>query len=58
LQLTTRILWSVFKRADELAVAMEARNYQLGPRTSGVELKLATTDFIALSFLVIFSSFL
>ena len=54
LQLTTRILWSVFKRADELAVAMEARNYQLGPRTSGVELKLATTDFIALSFLVIF----
>jgi energy-coupling factor transporter transmembrane protein EcfT len=54
LSLATRILWSVFKRADELAAAMEARNYQLGPRTSGVELRLATTDFIALSFLVIF----
>ena len=54
LQLTTRILWSVLKRADELATAMSARNYQLGPRTSGVELKLAAPDFIALSCLVIF----
>jgi energy-coupling factor transport system permease protein len=54
LSLATQILWSVFKRADELAAAMEARNYQLGPRTSSVELKFATIDFIALSFLVIF----
>jgi energy-coupling factor transport system permease protein len=54
LQLTTRILWSALKQADELAEAMEARNYQPGPRTSVVELKLTTFDFVALSFLVIF----
>lgn len=54
LSLTTRILLGVFKRADELAVAMEARNYQLAPRTSFIELKLATGDFFALFFLGIF----
>ncbi|MGV8058464.1 MAG: energy-coupling factor transporter transmembrane component T family protein [Smithellaceae bacterium] len=54
LQLATRILLSVFQRADELAAAMEARNYQLAPRTSFVELRLTTYDFIVLFFLGIF----
>jgi len=54
LSLATRILLSVFKRADELAAAMEARNYQLAPRTSFVELRLTTADFIVLFFLGIF----
>jgi energy-coupling factor transport system permease protein len=54
LSLATRILLSVFKRADELAAAMEARNYQLAPRTSFVELNLAKTDFIVLFFIGIF----
>ena len=54
LPLVTRILLSVFKRADELAAAMEARNYQLAPRTSFVELRLAHIDFIVLFFIGIF----
>lgn len=54
LKLTTRILLSVFQKADELAAAMEARNYQLAPRTSFVELRLTNSDFIVLFFLVIF----
>lgn len=54
LLLTTRILLSVFQRADELAAAMEARNYQLASRTSFVELRMTRTDFIGLFFLGIF----
>jgi energy-coupling factor transport system permease protein len=52
--LATRILLSVFKRADELALAMEGRNYQLAPRTSFIELKLTTVDFIVLFLLGLF----
>jgi energy-coupling factor transporter transmembrane protein EcfT len=55
LALATRILLSIFKRADELAAALEARNYSPGgQRTSFVELKLVRTDFITLFFLGIF----
>jgi energy-coupling factor transporter transmembrane protein EcfT len=54
LSLAIRILLSVFKRADELALAMEARNYQLAPRTSAIELKFAGADFIGLFFLGLF----
>jgi len=48
LSLTLNILLSVFKRADELALAMDARSYQRGARTSLVKLKLALLDYLAL----------
>ncbi len=48
---------SAFRRADELAVAMEARNYQTdGPRTSFQQLKFSRTDYGSLIFLAIFFS--
>jgi energy-coupling factor transport system permease protein len=52
--LVTSVLLGVFKRADMLAMAMEARNYRCGPRTSAVELRLARIDFIAIIYSVIF----
>jgi len=54
LSLTLTILNGVFRRADELAMAMEARNYQRGARTSLVELKLASSDYLVLIFLGVF----
>jgi energy-coupling factor transport system permease protein len=46
---------SAFRRADELAVAMEARNYQTdGPRTSFHQLKFTITDYGSMVFLIIF----
>jgi len=54
LSLTAAVLLSVFRRADELAMAMEARNYQQDTRTSFVELKMVSTDFMALFFLSVF----
>jgi energy-coupling factor transport system permease protein len=54
LSLVSCILLGVFKKADELACAMEARNYSIGPRTSLVELRLATIDFISVFILGIF----
>jgi len=56
LSLTQMILLGVFRRADELALAMEARNYQRGERTSFVELKFTFSDymvFIILGFLLV-----
>jgi energy-coupling factor transport system permease protein len=54
LSLTLTVLTGVFRRADELALAMEARNYQRGERTSLVELKLASSDYLVLIFLGFF----
>ena len=54
LAFTTRILWNVFRRADELAAAMAARSYQPGPRTSFVELKPIDAKFIILLCLIVF----
>lgn len=58
LSLAQKILFGVFRRADELALAMEARDYQRGDRTSFVELKFSFPDYLAFSgfgfFLVIF----
>jgi energy-coupling factor transporter transmembrane protein EcfT len=51
LSLTLTIFTGVFRRADELAMAMEARNYQRGERTSLVELKLNSSDYLVLLFL-------
>jgi energy-coupling factor transport system permease protein len=48
LSLTLNILLSVFRRADELALAMDARNYQRGERSSFVELKLTSSDYFAI----------
>jgi energy-coupling factor transport system permease protein len=55
LSLTLTVLLGIFRRADELALAMEARNYRGGERTSLVELKLTSPDYIVLTFLGIFS---
>lgn len=54
LSLTLTVLTGVFRRADELALAMEARNYQRGNRTSLVELKLTSSDYLVLIFLGFF----
>jgi energy-coupling factor transporter transmembrane protein EcfT len=51
LSLTLTVLNGVFRRADELALAMEARNYQRGERTSLVELKFTSSDYLVLIFL-------
>ena len=45
------ILTGVFRRADELALAMEARSYHRGERTSLVELRLNSSDYLVLVFL-------
>lgn len=48
---------SAFRRADELAMAMEARCYRGGEnRTRMKELKLEKTDFIALSITTVFTA--
>ena len=54
LSLTLTVLTGVFRRADELALAMEARNYQRGERTCLVELKLTSSDYLVLIFLGFF----
>jgi energy-coupling factor transport system permease protein len=51
LSLTLAVLTGVFRRADELAMAMEARNYQRRKRTSFVELELTSSDYLVLIFL-------
>ncbi len=48
LSLTSNIMLSVFRRADELALAMDARNYQRGERSSFVELKLTSSDYLVI----------
>jgi ABC-type cobalt transport system, permease component CbiQ and related transporters len=55
LSLVMIVLSGVFRRADELALAMEGRNYRRGKRTSFVELRLNSPDYFVLTFLGIFS---
>ncbi len=55
LSLVIIVLSGVFRRADELALAMEARNYRRGERSSLVELKFTSPDYFVLTFLGIFS---
>jgi energy-coupling factor transporter transmembrane protein EcfT len=55
LSLVSIVLSGVFRRADELALAMEGRNYRRGERTSLVELRLTSPDYFVLTFLGIFS---
>jgi energy-coupling factor transport system permease protein len=55
LSLASVVLSGVFRRADELTLAMEGRNYQRGERTSLTELRLTSPDYFVLTFLGIFS---
>jgi len=55
LSLVSIVLSGVFRRADELALAMEGRNYRRGERTSLVELRLTSSDYFVLTFLGISS---
>jgi energy-coupling factor transporter transmembrane protein EcfT len=52
--LAVPLLSSAFRRADELALAMEARGYRRGPRTTLHELKLTGTDFAAFAVIAAF----
>jgi energy-coupling factor transporter transmembrane protein EcfT len=52
--LAVPLLLSAFRRADELTLAMEARGYRRGPRTSLREFKLTGTDFAAFAVMAIF----
>jgi len=54
LSLTVTVLLGVFRRADELALAMEARNYRRGSRTSFVELRFVPADYLV-AILLLFS---
>jgi len=45
--LAVALLFSAFRRADELTLAMEARGYRRGPRTTLHELKMTRTDAAA-----------
>ena len=52
------LLISAFRRADELAEAMEARGYHRGPRSALRELRLDGRDFAAMGFMMIFMAVL
>jgi energy-coupling factor transporter transmembrane protein EcfT len=52
--LAVPLLLSAFRRADELALAMESRGYHRGPRTSLCELKLTKTDVAAFAVMAAF----
>ncbi len=44
----SKIISGVFRRADEITIAMDARNYQRGPRSSFVELKFRSADYLVI----------
>lgn len=52
--LTLNVLLGVFRRADDLSLAMEARNYRRGSRTSFTEMRFVRADYIAVIFLLFF----
>jgi energy-coupling factor transporter transmembrane protein EcfT len=52
LSLTSKVLAGVFRRADELSLAMEARHYHRDERSSFVELKFGHFDYLVVIFLV------
>lgn len=53
--LAVPLLLASFRRADELALAMEARGYRRGPRTQLRELKLARRDLAAFAAMAAFA---
>jgi energy-coupling factor transporter transmembrane protein EcfT len=48
------LILCTFRRADELALAMEGRGYHRGPRTYLRELKFSRFDYAALLFIAAF----
>ncbi|MHB8909351.1 MAG: energy-coupling factor transporter transmembrane component T family protein [Syntrophales bacterium] len=52
MSLTVALLFSAFRRADEFTLAMEARDYRRGPRTTLRELKMTGTDTAAFAVMV------
>ncbi|HPK22421.1 MAG TPA: energy-coupling factor transporter transmembrane component T [Smithella sp.] len=54
LSLISKMLLGIFRKADDIALAMEARNYRRGGRSSFVELKFSSADYVVLVFLAIF----
>jgi len=52
--LAVPLLLSAFRRADELAVAMEARGYRRGPRTTLRELAFSGCDLSAFAVMALF----
>lgn len=48
LSLILAVLLGVFQRADELALAMEARGYARAGRTSAIEMKISPRDYAAI----------
>jgi len=52
--ITVPLLLSAFRRADELAQAMEARGYRRGPRTTLHELRMTGTDLAVCAFMTAF----
>lgn len=53
LRLLLPLVWSILRRADELADAMEGRGYRRGPRTYPRELRLSRNDYIAIGVMVL-----
>ncbi len=53
--LAVPLILSSFRRADELAMAMEARGYRRGPRTTLRELKLTAADLTAAAAMAAFA---
>jgi energy-coupling factor transporter transmembrane protein EcfT len=49
------LMLSAFRRADELTLAMEARGYHRGPRTTLHELRLTGTDMTAFTVMAAFA---
>jgi energy-coupling factor transport system permease protein len=49
------LILSAFRRADDLAAAMEARGYARGPRTTLRELRMRGMDFAALAVTISFA---
>ncbi len=52
--LAVPLLLSAFRRADELVMAMEARGYRRGPRTTLRELRMTGTDVAAFAVMAAF----
>lgn len=56
----SRLMWPVilglFRRADRLATAVEARGYREGPRTYMKEMRLGTLDLIAMGVVMVMAA--
>ena len=52
------LIFNMIHRADDLAVAMEARGYRRGPRTTMKELTLSRNDYMALGVVTLMISIL